>query len=349
MSSFTHPQRSRLDRNIAGSLLILLVLSLQACGSGTQATVPPTSAESSLATPASTDSASSDAPWIVYQAEFEGGVNLGLIHPDGTGDHLIPGGPANRWHPNWSPDGTRIVYDWKLPNDVAQVGVLSLDGSEAERPLLSCLAPCLGHGGPAWSPDGTMIGFDGAESSTPEHDGDLCYLGLLDVESEHVIRFLEHPGCDLQDSYLQFSPDGQHVVFQRGGPQGQAIFTATIDGGDERQLTDWGAWARPDWSPDGEWIVFQDREPESHRGEVVSLHRVRTDGTGLEQLTNPGAGNFDSYPRYLPDGSAILFSRCPGEGEPCETRLIDPDGENDRVLIAPFRYDTVHVIWQPSP
>jgi Tol biopolymer transport system component len=345
---------SRITRRKAS--LLLFALLVQACGSGAepaQTTSPtvPVSAGAISTTTAALDS--SDSPWIVYQAAFSDGVpNLGLIHPDGTDDHVIPGGPANRLHPNWSPDGTQILYDWNLPNDVSQIAVLSLDGSEEERTLLSCEAPCLGNGGPAWSPDGTTIGFDGAESSTAEHEGDVCYMALLDVESGEVIRFLEHLGCDFGDSYLQFSPDVRRVVFQRGGPEGQAIFTATIDGEDEQQLTDWGAWARADWSPDGDWIVFQDREPESHRGEVISLYRVRTDGTGLEQLTDPGEGFFDVYPRYLPDGSAILFSRCSQVSpspRPCETRLIDPDGGNERVLIPSFGDDVVHVVWQPTP
>lgn len=331
------------------TVLVILAMTLAACSSDgasgdspTTSTVVPASSA-----PPSTTSGSSDTPWIAYQAGFSGSVNLGLIHPDGSDDHEIPGGPANRWHPNWSPDGIKIVYDWNQPNDITQIAVLTIDGSEEEHTLLSCQAPCLGNGGPAWSPDGTIIGFDGAESPTSEHDGDLCYMALFDVESGDVKRFLEHPGCDVGDSYLQFSPDGQSVVFQRGGTEGQAIFTAGIDGGNEHQLTDWGAWARADWSPDGEWIVFQDREPESHRGEVISLYRVRVDGTELEQLTNPDQDYFDSYPRYLPDGSAILFSRCQ-DGKPCETRLIDTNGDNERVLIAPFRYDTVHVVWQPA-
>jgi hypothetical protein len=54
------------------------------------------------------------------------------------------------------------------------------------------------------------------------------------------------------------------------------------------------------------------------------------------------------YPRSLPDGSAILFSRC-RQAEPCDTMLMDPDGRNDRVLIPAFRFDVVHVDWQPSP
>lgn len=333
------------------SLLIPLALLLQACGSAAQpATPPPTGQETSLASLASTVPDSSESPWIAYQAAFSGGVpNLGLIHPDGTGNQRIPGGPANRLHPNWSPRGTRIAYDWNPSNNVSQIAVLSLDGSDPEDSLLSCAAPCLGNGGPAWSPDGTTIGFDGAESSTTEHDGNLCYMALLDVESKDVTRFIEHPDCDFADSYLQFSPDGRSIVFQRFGPQGQAIFTATVEGEDERQVTDWGAWARADWSPAGDWVVFMDREPESHPGEVTSLYRVRIDGTGLDQLTAPEQGFFDVYPRYLPDGSAILFSRCRNASpRPCETRLIDPDGEKERVLIPSFGDDVVHAVWQPS-
>ncbi|HSK51583.1 MAG TPA: hypothetical protein VLA44_02440, partial [Clostridia bacterium] len=160
-------------------------------------------------------------------------------------------------------------------------------------------------------------------------------------------RFIEHAGCEFADSYLRFSPDGQRVVFQRLGPEGQAIFSATIDGEDERQLTGWAAWARPDWSRDGEWVVLQDREPGSHPGEATSLYRVRADGTDLERLSDPGQRYSDRYPRYLPDGSAILFSRCRA-AEPCDTRLIDADGRNDRLLIPAFRFDVVHVVWQPS-
>lgn len=339
-------------RLYAFTVLVILAMTLAACSSdGASGDSPTTSmVVTASSAPPSTPSLLSDTAWIAYQAAFSDGVpNLGLIHPDGSDDHEIPGGPANRLHPNWSPDGKQITYDWNQPNDVSQIAVLSIDGSAEEHTLLSCQAPCLGNGGPAWSPDGTTIGFDGAESTTSEHDGDLCHMALFDVESGDVTRFLEHPGCDVGDSYLQFSPDGQRVVFQRGGPQGQAIFTAGIDGENQEQLTDWGAWARPDWSPDGEWIVFQDREPESHRGEVISLYRVRVDGTGLDQLTNPGAGHFDVYPRYLPDGSAILFSRCQeASPRPCETRLINPDGSNDRVVIPSFGDDVVHVVWQPA-
>lgn len=109
----------------------------------------------------------SDDRWILYQGSVGGTADLGLVRPDGSDSHRIPGGPGNRWHPAWSPDGTQIAYDWNLPTGVAEIAVLNLDGSD-ERSLLSCVDPCLGNGGPAWSPDGGMIGFDGAEGPTDE-------------------------------------------------------------------------------------------------------------------------------------------------------------------------------------
>ncbi len=171
----------------------------------------------------------------------------------------------------------------------------------------------------------------------------------MDLDSGEARRFLEHEGCSYADSYLRFSPDGERVVFQRQGPAGLAIFTASIDGRDELQLTEWGLGVRPDWSPDGEWIVLMSVEPESHPGQTISLHRVRPDGTDFEQLTNPTGTTIDLYPRWLPEGSGIIFSRCPEVDAPnCETRTIGPDGTEDRLLLAPFAQHAVHVMWQPS-
>jgi hypothetical protein len=296
------------------------------------------------------DHGSGTGPWILYQFYdvAQAAPDLGLIRPDGTDNHRLPGGPGNRWHPDWSPDGMQIAYDWATPADVAEIAIVGLDGS-GERSLLECVDPCFGNGGPAWSPDGRSIGFDGAEGPTPEHAGDLCYLAILNLDSGEARRFLEHEGCSYADSYLRFSPDGERVVFQRQGPAGLAIFTASIDGQEELQLTEWGLGVRPDWSPDGEWIVFMSVEPETNPGRAISLHRVRPDGTDLEHLTNPTGTIIDLYPRWLPDSSGIIFSRCPEvEAASCETRTISPDGSDDRLLLAPFTRHAVHVMWQPS-
>jgi Tol biopolymer transport system component len=250
-----------------------------------------------------------------------------------------------------------LAYDYGAADHTGLIGVVRIDGSE-ERALMACVDECLGHGGPAWSPDGATIGFDGFDGPSDEYPDGLCYVGLVDVATGQMTRILEFPGCRSDQfeglegaSFMRFSPDGEHIVMQgnrAGAPT--AIFTATVGGQDLRKLTDWGAGARPDWSPDGEWIVFQSAEPETNLGQAISLHRIRPDGTGLEQLTSPSGTVIDLYPRWAPDGSSILFSRCPVVLAPnCQTRSIAPDGTGDTLLFDDFANHGVHVMQQPTP
>ena len=263
---------------------------------------------------------------------------------DGTGRHRIPGGPANRWHPDWSPDGSHIAYDTnRIADDVAEIGVVDPDGAD-EHLLPPCRETCYGKGGPAWSPDGRTIGFDSAEGATPDHTGDLCYVGLFDLATATTTRVMPHAGCDIADSYVRWSPNGGSFVFQRSGPEGLAVFRAAIDGTDERQLTTWGLGARPDWSPDGGSIVFMGADDCDCGQQTVQLYMVQADGTNVRQLTQPPDGAADVHPRWLLDESAVLFSRCQPKG--CEVRLVAPDGTDDRPL--PVRENGLgHPVWQP--
>jgi Tol biopolymer transport system component len=283
---------------------------------------------------------------IVHQGVVGDSVDLVLVHPDGTGSRSIPGGPGNRWHPDWSPDGLRIAYDTnRAADDVAEIGVVGTDGSD-EHLLQRCDGTCYGNGGPAWSPDGSTIAYDAAEGPTSEHAGDLCYIGLFDLATSTAARILAHPDCDPADSYVRWSPDGGHLMFQRTSGQRMALFSASADGTDERQLTDWGTGARPDWSPDGDSIVLMDQDDCDCDRQTVGLSVIEVDGTGLRRLTPTTPGIADVHPRWLPDRSAIIFSRC--DGFDCEVHLVAPDGSDDRAL--PLRATgLVHPVWQPWP
>jgi len=323
---------------------LLLVVSTLVAGATVLASAVSAQAPSgSPSIPAPVGSPSANG-WIVYQGIVDGTVDLVLVHPDGTGSQRIPGGPGNRWHPDWSPDGMRIAYDTnRAADDVAEIGVVGVDGSD-DRLLLTCVDTCYGKGGPAWSPDGRTIAFDSGEGPTTDHAGDLCYIGLFDVASGATTRVLPHPGCDLGDSYVRWSPDGRQLVFQRSGPAGLALFSAATDGSDEHQLTDWGVGARPDWSPDGTSIVFMGEDDCDCGPQTVQLFTVDADGSNRRQLTKAIDGAGDLHPRWLPDGSAIIFSRCQPTG--CEVRLVAPDGTGDRPL--PIEGDGIaHPVWQP--
>ena len=72
----------------------------------------------------------------------------------------------------------------------------------------------------------------------------------------------------------------------------------------------------PDLSPDGEWLAFHDE------GKQDDIFVVKTDGTGLRQLTNDVYK--DRYPRWSPDGRRIAFHS--NRGGEYDIWLINPDG-----------------------
>jgi Tol biopolymer transport system component len=81
------------------------------------------------------------------------------------------------------------------------------------------------------------------------------------------------------------------------------------DGGGLRRLTanPYGGHDIPaDYSPDGSFVLFLRENPQLAHDGRFALFRVRTDGTGLTQVTrwalNAGGG------RWSPDGSSIVLS-----------------------------------------
>ncbi|HEX9797159.1 MAG TPA: hypothetical protein VGA52_09235, partial [Anaerolineales bacterium] len=57
---------------------------------------------------------------------------------------------------------------------------------------------------------------------------------------------------------------------------------------------------RPDWSPDGQFIVFS-----SARSGSLELYIMRSDGTDVRSLDAGAGSNFD--PAWSPDGQQIVF------------------------------------------
>ena len=103
-------------------------------------------------------------------------------------------------------------------------------------------------------------------------------------------------------SYLHgWSPDGKTLAYcaERNGQYD--IYTISVNGGEETQLTDVpGLDDGPEYSPDGKYIYFN-----SERTGLMQIWRMRTDGSEQEQLTFDDAGNWFAHPS--PDGKTIVF------------------------------------------
>jgi TolB protein len=111
----------------------------------------------------------------------------------------------------------------------------------------------------------------------------------------------------------EFSPDGKRVVFEqhnlgRAKPKdGRALFAVNLDGSGRTRITPWSLSAGdPDWSRDGQWILFGSNE---HLDKKSQLYVIHPDGTGLKQLTHLRQRNLGPRSAFSPDGKWIVFWR----------------------------------------
>ena len=88
---------------------------------------------------------SPDGTKIVFAAGNEG---IFVVKPDGTG--IIKVGPFGGQKPDFSPDGSRIAFQYE-----GGIAIVNSDGSGG----LKVVPNTIGERGPRWSPDGTKIVF----------------------------------------------------------------------------------------------------------------------------------------------------------------------------------------------
>jgi Tol biopolymer transport system component len=294
--------------------------------------------------------------WISYQwgsATDPDEDAIYLIRPDGTGKHeLIPDVLGSDFHPDWSPDGSRIAFIHSGPGDQSQLWVADANGSHATR-LLSCELPCNTFSYPDWSPDGTAIYYGWDSHAPPGRPPTTFGVGRYDIATRKATDVLSRKD-GMTAEQPRVSPDGTRVVYDRGkidgsGP-GIALFVFDLKGGRERQLTDWTTMAaHPDWAGNDRVIFnsydlgfFQDTE------EASNLYSVKADGSDLRQLTSFGRSDTRAtQPRVTPDGSGIVFTRVDGDGWGTRTpAFINIDGTGLRGL-TPTQIDATHPQLRP--
>jgi TolB protein len=173
----------------------------------------------------------------------------------------------------------------------------------------------------SWSPDGSRIVYE-------SYIEESLYVIRADGSDQRLLERDAH--------WPVWSPDGDWIVFYSDRDGDAEIFLINPDGSGLRQLTDNSIDDySPGWSPGGEKIVF------SSDGEISVMS---SDGMGLQSLTEPPEGVWDSFPAYSPGGDQILFlsnRHSPGDSAVENIFLMDSDGSNIRQITA------VSVVWPP--
>ena len=121
--------------------------------------------------------------WIAYQTYTpeRSAHAVHMVHPDGTGAFfaldMIPGG--EQLHPDWSPDGRRLVLDVADATSTPDIWMADLTDWSA-RELVDCTAPCLWVQEPAWSRDGSKVAY---QRHTTSATGEVSTIEVLDLAS----------------------------------------------------------------------------------------------------------------------------------------------------------------------
>jgi TolB protein len=252
----------------------------------------------------------------------------------------LPGGAVRRlthfqggaFAPAWSPDGTHIAFEHGAPGGRHLIYTMTADGTGA-RPLAGgCTAAnrCVVDILPAYSPDGRRVSFErlyGPILHRADPGNHVTYdyatrVDLMVVDARGgAPEAIAHWGTDPQpwDGAPHWSPDGKHLVLALGTFEhpnkhtvlGTALAVLDPARGGQRLITPWDLGAgNPDWSPDGQRIVFNSEGGHSH-----STYVVRPDGSGLTRLLAGGARlthTGDTIgPSWSPDGKQIVFTSEP--------------------------------------
>jgi Tol biopolymer transport system component len=238
---------------------------------------------------------SPDGSRIAFQSSRDGRDDIYVMDLQSRAVRRLTDGRGFNEYPDWSPDGQRILFSSSRDGvfDPAGTGyyrdiyVMQADGSDSHR-----LSPHAGiFGGAAWNPGGGSVVFAGSRGE----GWDVFTMQLDGSSIEQVTDFGQSGGGA---NYPRWSPDGSRVIYfgevAKGAPLliywqaagRQERHAVTIAGPGQYDLY-------PDWSRDGNWIVFE------RNGSAGSqLFAVRPDGTDLTRLT--GGPGQKVLPRWRP-------------------------------------------------
>lgn len=249
---------------------------------------------------------SADRRSIAYSMKNHlGGSDLYRMGSDGSGKTLLVDcGSDLCQQPAWSADGKKIAYS-RFPRDpdnerTFQPGQIWLADKTTGQTAAVPSDPAAAGTMPVFSPNGAMLAF---------YDMGMKAIRLFhfaDGSSDWIQTQVEQQAA--------FSPDGSMMVFTKLQENSMFpvadLYVLEMETNTIQPLLGSGPTSydsvSPRWSVDGKWIAFGTQNYPS--GAARQIWIVRSDGTGLRQLTDDAAASH-AAPAWSADGSALVLQR----------------------------------------
>lgn len=232
---------------------------------------------------------------IVYSGEDS--MYIRTLDEDSARTRLdVPGD-----NPRWSPDGTKIVFDYSPDGVSSDIYVANADGTGL-RQLTDNPAIDLG---PVWSPDGTQIVFLSWRDTNYNIEGFESWrdtnvnIYVMDADGSHQVRLTGHPEGDQRPVW---SPDGSQIAFQSYRDGNANLYVMNSDGTNLSQLTNY-----PDY--DGLPLWLSSTKIAFVRGDSTynyQLYTLDADSLAVVQVTTDLVEVSEF--RWLPD-SNVFYTR----------------------------------------
>jgi hypothetical protein len=274
-----------------------------------------------------------------------------LVNPDGSDLRFVDTypcspspsqGACNVASIAWSAAGTQLAY---LAGSVQGLGprhyTLYLVGASGQPRALTACGDCQDL---SWSPDGSQIAVVRWVGTGNEGARNVWVINAKTGAMRRITNCKRNACVDAFDLHdLQWSPDGQNILFVGGKGRALSLDTIHPDGSHLTQLTtippptpppgapqsSVGASPNPQFSPDGRQIAFDKNN---------GIYTINAEGTDLKRVVGASLGRGASLdganPAWSPDGTQLAYSTWgPGKTGP-HTMLwaINANGSHNRLL-----------------